>query len=203
MKLEILCRPQRGARRRGARPSLVTDLASGRAATREARARFRGRSAGRPACRAAAHRQERHGRDAEGEVFLTVQVPPVRIVVTGAVHISQALAPMARLLGHDMTIVDPRTAFATPERFPDVPLYAEWPDDVLPQARDGPLHGLRGPDARPEDRRSRRCIQALRSKCFYIGALGSRKTHATRVRAAEGRRASPMSRSAASARPSA
>ena len=68
----------------------------------------------------------------DGQVFLTVQAPPVRIVVTGAVHISQALAPMARLLGHDVIVVDPRTAFATPERFPDVQLYAEWPDDVLP-----------------------------------------------------------------------
>src|SRR5262249_28111792 len=56
---------------------------------------------------------------AQGRVFLTVHVPPPRLVVTGAVHISQALAPLARLLGYDVTIVDPRTAFASPERFPD------------------------------------------------------------------------------------
>src|SRR5215831_9819223 len=55
----------------------------------------------------------------QGRVFLTVHVPPPRLVVTGAVHISQALAPVARLLGYDVTIVDPRTAFASPERFPD------------------------------------------------------------------------------------
>ncbi len=67
-----------------------------------------------------------------GKVFLTVHVPPPRIVITGAVHISQALAPMAKLLGYDVTIVDPRTAFATQERFPDVKVIAEWPDTALP-----------------------------------------------------------------------
>src|SRR5205085_367944 len=68
-----------------------------------------------------------------GQSFLNVTVPPVRLIVTGAVHISQALAPMARLAGFDVTIIDPRTAFATPERFPDIDLRGEWPDAVLPQ----------------------------------------------------------------------
>src|SRR5207302_645612 len=68
----------------------------------------------------------------QGRVFLTVHVPPPRLVITGAVHISQALAPMARLIGYDVTIVDPRTAFATSERFPDVNVIAEWPDKALP-----------------------------------------------------------------------
>ena len=67
-----------------------------------------------------------------GRVFLTVHVPPPRLVITGAVHISQALAPIATLLGYDVVIVDPRTAFATPERFPDVKVIAEWPDVALP-----------------------------------------------------------------------
>jgi xanthine dehydrogenase accessory factor len=61
-----------------------------------------------------------------------VHVPPVRLVVTGAVHISQALAPMAREVGFDLTIIDPRTAFATPERFPGVTVLAEWPEEALP-----------------------------------------------------------------------
>src|SRR5262249_32047812 len=61
-----------------------------------------------------------------GKVFLTVHVPPSQLVITGAVHISQALAPIARLLGYDVTIVDPRTAFASIERFPDVKVIAEW-----------------------------------------------------------------------------
>ena len=82
----------------------------------------------------------RSGMLEDGRTFLTVQVPPPRLVVIGAVHISQALAPMARLAGFDVTIIDPRTAFATPERFPDVPLLAEWPEEAL-KAR--PLDALR------------------------------------------------------------
>ncbi|RFC66257.1 XdhC family protein [Fulvimarina endophytica] len=116
----------------------------------------------------------------EGESFVNVYLPPVRIVLIGAVHISQALAPIARLAGYDVEIIDPRTAFATPERFSGFELHAEWPDVVLrtrpldaytaialithdPKIDDGPL------------------IEALKSGCFYIGALGSRKTHARRL----------------------
>ena len=69
---------------------------------------------------------------AEGRVFLTVYVPAPQLVITGAVHISQALAPIGKLLGYDVTIVDPRTAFASLERFPDVKVIAEWPDTALP-----------------------------------------------------------------------
>src|SRR5207244_10013118 len=67
-----------------------------------------------------------------GKAFLTVHVPPPQLVITGAVHISQALAPIARLLGYDVTIVDPRTAFASIERFPDGKVIAEWPDIAVP-----------------------------------------------------------------------
>src|SRR6516164_4140304 len=70
---------------------------------------------------------------AEGRVFLTVYVPAPQLVITGAVHISQALAPIGKLLGYDVTIVDPRTAFASVERFPEVKVIAEWPDKALPQ----------------------------------------------------------------------
>src|SRR5262249_18047572 len=73
------------------------------------------------------------GMAAEGRFFLTVQLPPPRLVVIGAVHISQAMAPIARVAGFDMTVIDPRTAFATPERFPDVPVLAEWPDVAIPK----------------------------------------------------------------------
>ena len=69
------------------------------------------------------------------KLFLNVYAPTARLVIIGAVHISQALAPLARSLDYDVTVVDPRTAFASPERFPDVPLIAEWPDVALP-----PLH---------------------------------------------------------------
>jgi xanthine dehydrogenase accessory factor len=118
--------------------------------------------------------------EAGTELFLTVQVPPVRVVVIGAVHISQALAPMIRGLDFDVTIIDPRTAFASPERFPDTTVLAEWPDAALrrlgldrytalvalthdPKIDDPALDG------------------ALKAPCFYIGALGSKKTHARRI----------------------
>jgi xanthine dehydrogenase accessory factor len=114
------------------------------------------------------------------QFFLTVQTPPVRLVVIGAVHISQALAPMAQDLDLDVTIIDPRTAFATPERFPDAPVLAEWPDAVLPESGIDQYTAVVAltHDPKIDDPA---LTAALRSKCFYIGALGSRKTHERRV----------------------
>jgi xanthine dehydrogenase accessory factor len=116
----------------------------------------------------------------EGRLFLTVHVPPPRLVITGAVHISQALAPIARVVGYDVTIVDPRTAFASIERFPDVKVIAEWPDTALP-----PLNIDRYTafvalthDPKIDDPA---LTHALSRDCFYVGALGSKKTHARRV----------------------
>jgi xanthine dehydrogenase accessory factor len=115
-----------------------------------------------------------------GSFFLTVHAPPVKLVVTGAVHISQAMAPMARALGLDMTVIDPRSAFATPERFPDVTLRAEWPDEALGSVR---LDRYTAVVALTHDPKidDPGLQAALRSDCFYVGALGSRKTHARRV----------------------
>jgi xanthine dehydrogenase accessory factor len=113
-------------------------------------------------------------------VFLTVYVPPARLVITGAVHISQALAPVARLLGYDVTIVDPRTAFASPDRFPDVKLIALWPDEALPPLaidRYTAFVALTH-DPKIDDPA---LVHALARECFYIGALGSKKTHARRL----------------------
>jgi xanthine dehydrogenase accessory factor len=117
---------------------------------------------------------------AEGKVFLTTYVPPPQLVITGAVHISQALAPIGKLLNYDVTIVDPRTAFASPERFPDVKIVAEWPDVALP-----PLNVDRYTafvalthDPKIDDPA---LLHVLSRDCFYVGALGSRKTHARRV----------------------
>ncbi len=114
------------------------------------------------------------------ELFLAVQVPPVRVIAVGAVHISQAFAPLARIAGFDVTVVDPRTAFATPERFPDVPVHAEWPEAALPRLgldRYTALLALTH-DPKIDDPALE---AALRSQAFYVGALGSRKTHARRV----------------------
>jgi xanthine dehydrogenase accessory factor len=116
----------------------------------------------------------------DGRAFLTVHVPSPRLVITGAVHISQALAPMGKLVGYDVVIVDPRTAFASPERFPDVRVIAQWPDEALP-----PLNIDRYTafvalthDPKIDDPALK---HALARDCFYIGALGSKKTHARRV----------------------
>ena len=116
----------------------------------------------------------------QGRVFLTVYVPPPRLVITGAVHISQALAPMAKLTGYDVTIVDPRTAFASHERFPDVKLIADWPDAALPPLAIDHYTAFVAltHDPKIDDPA---LTHALERDCFYIGALGSKKTHARRV----------------------
>ncbi len=119
-------------------------------------------------------------KDEEGGGFANVLVPPAKLVLIGAVHISQALAPMAGMLGYDVTIVDPRTAFATEDRFPNVSLIAEWPDVALPEVgvdRWTAFCALTH-DPKIDDPG---LLHALEKQCFYIGALGSRKTHARRV----------------------
>jgi len=121
----------------------------------------------------------------ERSLFINVHLPPPRLVVIGAVHISQALSQFAPVAGFDMTIIDPRTAFATSERFRGVELIAEWPDDVLagrPLDRYTALAALTH-DPKIDDYPIR---AALEAGCFYVGALGSRKTHASRTERLEG-----------------
>jgi xanthine dehydrogenase accessory factor len=115
-----------------------------------------------------------------GKVFLTVHVPPQRLVITGAVHISQALAPIAKLVGYDVTIVDPRTAFASQERFPEVKVLAQWPEEALPPLNIDRYTAFAAltHDPKIDDPA---LLHALSRDCFYIGALGSKKTHARRV----------------------
>ena len=117
---------------------------------------------------------------AQGRVFLTVHVPSPQLVITGAVHISQTLAPIGQMLGYDVTIVDPRTAFASIERFPDVKVIAEWPDVALPPLNVDHYTAFVAltHDPKIDDPA---LLHALSRDCFYIGALGSRKTHAKRV----------------------
>ncbi|MDE2579304.1 MAG: XdhC family protein [Hyphomicrobiales bacterium] len=130
-------------------------------------------------------RQLRMGKSASiehdgGHYFLTVQAPPARLVVIGAVHVSQALADIARMVDFDTIIVDPRTAFATDERFPRTRVVAEWPDEALPAIgldRYTAFVALTH-DPKIDDPGLH---QALSAQCFYIGALGSKKTHARRV----------------------
>jgi len=116
----------------------------------------------------------------DGAVFLNVFNPPLRMIIVGAVHISQALAPMAEIAGYHVIIIDPRRAWATAERFGDVELIDEWPDDAMtaldPDRRTAVVTLTHDPklDDPALD-------IALRSSCFYIGALGSKRTHAKRL----------------------
>jgi xanthine dehydrogenase accessory factor len=116
----------------------------------------------------------------ETEFFLNAHLPPARIVVIGAVHITQAMAPIARMAGYDLQVIDPRTAFATPERFEGTTIHAKWPDEVL---KEYPLDAYCALAAVTHDPKidDFPIAEALRQNCFYVGALGSRKTHAKRV----------------------
>ena len=116
----------------------------------------------------------------QGQVFLQVFNPPLRLIIVGAVHIAQALAPMAALAGYAVTVVDPRRAFATDERFPDVDVSTDWPDEALetlcPDRRTAIVTLTHDPklDDPALD-------VALRGDAFYVAALGSRRTHAGRT----------------------
>jgi xanthine dehydrogenase accessory factor len=116
----------------------------------------------------------------QGEAFIRVYNPPLRKLIIGAVHTAQFLVPLAAMLDYDVTIIDPRGAFATDERFPGVKLLAEWPDEVLPElgldARTAMIALTHDPKI--DDMALK---LALASDCFYIGALGSTRTHAKRI----------------------
>ncbi len=116
----------------------------------------------------------------DGAMMLTVRLPRPRLTIIGAVHIAQALAPMASIAGLDVTIVDPRTGFASGERFAGVKLVADWPDIALAAA---PLDRFTALAALTHDPKidDAPLAAALRAGCFYAGALGSRKTHAKRL----------------------
>jgi xanthine dehydrogenase accessory factor len=115
-----------------------------------------------------------------GETFINVFNPTIRLVIVGAVHIAQQLVPMAHAVGYDVVVVDPRSAFATEERFGDVEISREWPDEALPKIGVDDRTALIAltHDPKIDDPA---LIHALSSAAFYVGALGSRKTHAKRV----------------------
>ncbi|MFD3189343.1 XdhC family protein [Sedimentitalea sp. HM32M-2] len=125
-------------------------------------------------------RADRSGMEPDGRTFVAVHNPPLRLIVVGAVHIAQALLPMARLAGYDPVLIDPRDSFGAPDRFPGETILRDWPDTALAQL---------GPDARTalvllsHDPKldDPALTAALGSELFYIGALGSVRTHAGRV----------------------
>ncbi len=126
-------------------------------------------------------RMDDSGFEADGSTFVAIHNPPLRLLVIGAVHIAQALIPMAWLAGYDVSLIDPRGTFATAERFPGVLIREDYPDEVLAEI------GLDGRtalvtlshDAKIDDSA---IAAALRSEVFYLGCLGSKRTHAARLK---------------------
>ncbi len=114
------------------------------------------------------------------EWFLNAFNPPLRLIIVGAVHIAQPVSTMGHLAGYDVTIIDPREAFAAPERFPGMTVRCEWPDEAMaalaPDARTAIVTLTHDPKLDDPG-----LVVALRSPAFYIGALGSKKTHAARI----------------------
>ncbi len=114
------------------------------------------------------------------EYFIDTHNPPLKMMVIGAVHIAQSLFPLAQAVGHDVTVIDPRGAFATEARFPGVALYDDWPDEVLESfdldARTAFIALTHDPKIDDPA-----LSYALKSDVYYIGALGSRRTHANRL----------------------
>lgn len=115
-----------------------------------------------------------------GPVFVQPVNPPLRMAIVGAVHITQALAPMAALLGYEVTVIDPRRAFASTERFPHVRVVVEWPDDALralaPDRRTAVVTLTHDPKLDDPA-----LNVALDSPAFYIASLGSTRTHGARI----------------------
>ncbi|NGM46747.1 XdhC family protein [Rhodobacter sp. SGA-6-6] len=166
--------------------ALLADLAAARAARRPVAVEVRpadwSRRLLRPGEDAAADarfRSDRSGMEADGR-FLLLHNPPLRMIVVGAVHIAQALLPMARLAGYDPLLVDPRGAFASAARFPGETILDDWPDEAVarlaPDARTAVVTLTH--DTKLDDPAIR---AALASDCFYLACLGSQRTHAQRL----------------------
>ena len=154
--------------------ALITNIASG-----EQRIVTRAAAANDPL---AAHLEDAFRFDQSGMHdghFINIHNPPLRLVIIGAVHIAQAVIPMAQQAGYDVIVIDPRGAFATGARFPGIALHVEWPDEIIAQigldARTAMIALTHDPKIDDPA-----LNLALHSECFYIGALGSKKTQASR-----------------------
>ncbi len=124
-------------------------------------------------------KMDRSGIEADAETFVAVHNPPLRLILVGAVHIAQALVPMARIAGYDPVLIDPRAAFGSARRFPGEVILEDWPDEAIEtlglDARTALV--LLTHDPKLDDPA---LVAGLKGACFYIGALGSRRTHAQR-----------------------
>lgn len=125
-------------------------------------------------------RMDRSGFEDDEQTFVAVHNPPLRLMVVGAVHIAQALVPMARIAGYDPVLIDPRDAFASADRFPGETILQDWPDEAVAalglDTRTALV--LLSHDPKLDDPALE---AALAADVFYIGALGSTRTHAKRV----------------------
>jgi xanthine dehydrogenase accessory factor len=165
--------------------ALATELATGQQRAIEVGGQSVGDLTATPQIESAAAEALRDNRPVtiegpNGAIFVQPFNPALRMFIVGAVHIAQALAPMATLAGYDVTVIDPRGSFATPERFPGIGLSTEWPDDAIgkapPDSRTAVITLTHDPKLDDPA-----LIAALRSRAFYVGALGSKKTHALRL----------------------
>jgi xanthine dehydrogenase accessory factor len=125
-------------------------------------------------------RLDRSGFEEDGQTFVAIHNPPLRMIVVGAVHIAQALLPMARACGYDPVLIDPRGAFGSAERFPGETIIEDWPDEAMatlaPDTRTAVVTLTHDPKLDDPA-----IIQTLKSQAFYLGCLGSTRTHAKRV----------------------
>jgi xanthine dehydrogenase accessory factor len=135
----------------------------------------------RAACEAALKRDGASVIESDGKAYLIQTLsPPYRLIVIGAVHIAQALIPMAQTTGYATTLIDPRPAFASPERFPGVEIFSDWPQAVIPRLALTSRSALVTLSHDPKIDEPA-LAAALNSEAFFIGALGSRKNHAGRL----------------------
>lgn len=127
-----------------------------------------------------AFRMDRSGFIEDSRTFVGIHNPPLRLIIVGAVHIAQALVPMARVAGYDPTLIDPREAFGSDARFPGETILHDWPDEAVQKLGLDTRTALvlLTHDPKLDDPALE---QALRADCFYIGALGSKRTHAKRA----------------------
>lgn len=116
----------------------------------------------------------------DGEVFVHAMVPPARVIIIGATHIGQVLAHLVKIAGYEVIVIDPRTAFAAAARFPDIKLDTEWPQDAIPRIGLDPYTAVVAL-AHVGHIDDEALKLAMRSNCFYVGALGSRRNHAKRT----------------------
>ena len=125
-------------------------------------------------------RQDRSGVEENGRTFVAIHNPPLRMIIVGAVHIAQHLVSMAKACGYQPTLIDPRPAFASQDRFPGETILDDWPDEAL---RNLKLDARTAVVTLTHDPKldDPAIVTVLETDAFYLGCLGSKRTHAKRI----------------------